>query len=362
MVKYGHCKRRIDMSISLIEQVKREADIVSVVSHYTELRHKNGQNYVGLCPLHSDRNIGSFVVNAAKNYCSCWACGYTAMNPIDFVMKAERCDCLTAAKKIQRMLNITDFSEVKRRVPAEDKREVIALPYRLIDISVKNRQKSSFVKWLKTLRWNAEQRGRLNDTLDEYRVGWFETRNHDEFTCFWQIDSENKIRSGKLMVYTADGHRDRCAHPYMAKGERKYHFQDFVHTQFTSDYPSDKFKYEPCLFGEHLIGIYPESRINIVESEKTAIIAAIYFGDFRNNIWVATGGKSYLRKCLPYLNGLGRDVYVYPDKDGVSEWESYVEVYGKSTEIRINYDYVSRYWSESDGAKADVADVLLRYL
>ena len=110
------------------------------------------------------------------------------MNPIDFVMKAERCDCVTAAKKIQRMLNITDFSEVKRRVPAEDKREVIALPYRLVDISVKNRQKSSFVKWLKTLRWNAEQRGRLNETLDAYRVGWFETRNHDESTCFWQID------------------------------------------------------------------------------------------------------------------------------------------------------------------------------
>ena len=72
------------------------------------------------------------------------------MNPIDFVMKAERCDCVTAAKKIQRMLNITDFSEVKRRVPAEDKREVIALPYRLIDISVKNRLLTTFLTFAKS--------------------------------------------------------------------------------------------------------------------------------------------------------------------------------------------------------------------
>ena len=109
-------------------------------------------------------------------------------------------------------------------------------------------------------------------------------------------------------------------------------------------------------------GVYPESRINVVESEKSAVISAVYFGHPDKNVWVATGGKSNLRRHLPFLKQLDRSVYIYPDKDGVKEWETNVQALARDSKVRINYDFINRYWTEADGKKADIADVLTRFL
>jgi DNA primase len=37
------------------EEVKKAADIVEVIGQYVELK-KRGQNYIGLCPFHSERS------------------------------------------------------------------------------------------------------------------------------------------------------------------------------------------------------------------------------------------------------------------------------------------------------------------
>lgn len=44
-----------------------------------------------------------------------------------------------------------------------------------------------------------------------------------------------------------------------------------------------------CLFGEHLLALYPGKPMGLVESEKTAVIAA---GLMPKYVWVATGGRS----------------------------------------------------------------------
>src|SRR5687767_7295640 len=56
-----------------IERVKDAADIVEVVSAYTELR-RSGQRFVGLCPFHDERTP-SFSVNAADKVYYCFGCG-----------------------------------------------------------------------------------------------------------------------------------------------------------------------------------------------------------------------------------------------------------------------------------------------
>ena len=52
-----------------IDKVVDTAQIYDVVSEFVSLRRR-GQNYVGLCPFHSDKNP-SFYVSPTKNVCKC---------------------------------------------------------------------------------------------------------------------------------------------------------------------------------------------------------------------------------------------------------------------------------------------------
>jgi len=55
------------------EEVRKAADIVEVIGQYVQLK-KAGQNYVGLCPFHSERSP-SFTVNQNKQIYHCFGCG-----------------------------------------------------------------------------------------------------------------------------------------------------------------------------------------------------------------------------------------------------------------------------------------------
>jgi DNA primase len=55
------------------EEVRKAADIVELIGQYVQLK-KRGQNYVGLCPFHSERSP-SFTVNQNKQIYHCFGCG-----------------------------------------------------------------------------------------------------------------------------------------------------------------------------------------------------------------------------------------------------------------------------------------------
>ena len=71
-----------------------------------------------------------------------------------------------------------------------------------------------------------------------------------------------------------------------------------------------------CLFGEHLLNEYPDRKVALVESEKTAIICAAIMPRF---IWLATGGKTQLGDKLEVLRG--REVVAFPDIDAYDTWQ-----------------------------------------
>lgn len=74
---------------SLAERVKQRADIVRVVGDYVRLK-KSGQNFVGLCPFHSEKTP-SFAVHPVKQIYHCFGCGVGG-DVFSFVMAMERCD------------------------------------------------------------------------------------------------------------------------------------------------------------------------------------------------------------------------------------------------------------------------------
>ncbi len=80
-----------------IEQVKSSIDIVEVIGRRVELR-QNGQNYVGLCPFHSEKTP-SFSVNAERQFYHCFGC-QTGGNAINFLMETEHLSFPEAVTKL----------------------------------------------------------------------------------------------------------------------------------------------------------------------------------------------------------------------------------------------------------------------
>lgn len=78
-----------------IDKVQDTAQILDVVGEFVSLRRR-GQNYVGLCPFHSDKNP-SFYVSPSKNVCKCFSCGEGG-GPVQFVMKHEQMSFYEAIK------------------------------------------------------------------------------------------------------------------------------------------------------------------------------------------------------------------------------------------------------------------------
>ena len=147
-----------------------------------------------------------------------------------------------------------------------------------------------------------------NKLFSLYKVGT--SRKWNGATVFWQIDTSEKVRSGKIMLYDANtGRRVKEPHAHVC----------WVH----SELKKQGFKLQQCFFGEHLLPLYPDKRVFVVESEKTAIIAAHFITD---GLWIATGGKNGCFNAQVVKVLAGRDVILMPDLGATSEWQEKVSM------------------------------------
>ncbi|HTN43243.1 MAG TPA: DNA primase [Nitrospiria bacterium] len=73
-------------SEDLVPRIKQESDILEWVSRYVSLK-KTGQNWVGLCPFHSEKTP-SFTVSPGKQVYHCFGCGVGG-DVISFLMKMD---------------------------------------------------------------------------------------------------------------------------------------------------------------------------------------------------------------------------------------------------------------------------------
>ena len=159
-------------------------------------------------------------------------------------------------------------------------------------------------------------------------------------SVFWQIDRDAKIRGGKIMLYNSETGR-RVKEPF--------NYIQWVHKVMKVE----PYHLQQCLFGEHLLTEDQQKPVAIVESEKTAIVAAGYIPEY---VWLATAGKNNLNKDK--LKALqGRRVKLYPDLGAFDKWK---EIAGGVSGVTVS-DILERRTSGADRAKGlDLADYLLR--
>lgn len=166
--------------------------------------------------------------------------------------------------------------------------------FQLISQSGRNFKQNNFIQYLKTI-FNEDQVKRI--TL-RYLLG---TSNHWEgATVFWQLDSNNLVRGGKIMLYS----------PATGKRVKKpFNHITWVHSVLLKKKVIQSFTLSQCFFGSHLLNEVQNKPVAIVESEKTACIMSELFDRYH---WLACGSLSNIN--LKMFNSLKkRKIVLYPD-------------------------------------------------
>lgn len=178
--------------------------------------------------------------------------------------------------------------------------EIIPTSYISSEIMSKtenNYEENNFVKFL-LKHFDVKQVGKA---LEVYHIGT--SKKWNGACVFWQIDNQNKIRTGKIMLYDkSNGKRIKEPYNHVNWSHKVLKIEDFSLKQ--------------CLFGLHRIIVELNKPIAIVESEKTAIIMSLVSPDF---VWMATGSKGNFKfEMLKPIKK--RNIVSFPDKGEYSNW------------------------------------------
>lgn len=177
-----------------------------------------------------------------------------------------------------------------------------------------------------------------------YKVGT--SRMWNGATVFWHIDINGNVRAGKIMGYnTKTGHRIKEPFNQVSWAHSAKKVQDFHMKQ--------------CLFGEHLLTDTSSSAktVAIVESEKTALVAAHFIPDF---IWLATGGMHGCFNNITMQVLRGREVILFPDLKATEEWQRKVPMLQSVCKRATCSDLLEKMATDEQRSQGlDIADFLL---
>ena len=326
---------------------------------------KCGVRYEALCPFHKDRSLGSFIVYPKKNCYKCFSCGAKG-GVIDFLMNHEKLSYPDAIRWLGKYYHIdvdgVDPNWTYTPRPAPPPLDTLVLPLWMVTRSEAAIDSDLLIAWMRRgIAWDTIQRARLEKVLKEYHVG----HGKNGHTIFWQMDESGHVRTGKMMKYRSDGHRDK---------ESTWNF-DFIHSTlsrkrndedpwpFPAIYNPDRQEPRLTFFGMHLLDLYGKNAtVNIVESEKTAVLMAAAYGNHNMQIWMACGGLEMItRERLQPIIDRGRRIVLFPDRDGIEKWRMKAEQMHYDR-ITLNTEPVTKWWCEQDGPKSDIADVVVRIL
>ena len=217
----------------------------------------------------------------------------------------------------------------------------------------------SLPRWLmeRTLGKECDYKIWLRDTFGEsvanriiadYYIGGAQSdppNQMETHAVFWQVDYDNKVRTGKVMNYDpATGKR--------IKGEGSY--VNWMHSIMRAEGAlPESWELVQCLYGEHLLRRRPTAVVALAEGPKTAHVGAALMPHM---VWVAV--DSMMGLTVERLRPLrGRCVVLFPDEGrGYEEWVKRIEAIAH--EVGFVY-VVSQFIELNAQAKGDdIGDLL----
>jgi DNA primase len=92
------------MAMDFAQTVKQQADIVKIVGDYVRLKKSGAQNFLGLCPFHSEKSP-SFSVHVVRQFYHCFGCGQSG-DVFSFIQKIENLSFPEAVKAVAQKCGI----------------------------------------------------------------------------------------------------------------------------------------------------------------------------------------------------------------------------------------------------------------
>lgn len=179
-----------------------------------------------------------------------------------------------------------------------------------------------------------------NRVIKDYRLGT--AKMFEWSVIFFQITIDGVIRTGKIMSYN----------PHTLKRDKNK--INWVHKQIGHE----GYVLQQCFFGEHLLRIYPNKPVAIVESEKTACIASLEFPQF---VWLATGGVGNL-SAEKFTVLKGRTVFLFPDLDLYEKWNARLPLLRSIAPKTEIVDFLKIHADQAEiNAGFDLADYIIHY-
>ena len=103
-----------------IEAFKEKIDIGKVISTYVAKEHEFGSYWQGKCPFHNDRYPSFTVYEDTKNW-YCFGCEQYG-DVISFIQRIEKCDFISAIKKIEEVTGVEYFWRKGKEEEIEEKK------------------------------------------------------------------------------------------------------------------------------------------------------------------------------------------------------------------------------------------------
>ena len=291
---------------------------------------------VKVCPCGKSNKDGKFVPYVGyENRGYCHSCGETFLPELP---KVEQWN--TPQPKAYKPRPVTPQPKPVSFIPVEVFKQSLQIEKNVIQVAETNH----FVKFLIDL-FGVEVASQL---VSRYFIAT--SKHWNGATVFWQIDTQGKVRTGKIMLYN----------PTTGKRVKNLELPVYwVHKALKQP----EFELRQCLFGEHLL-IDKTKPVAIVESEKTAVIASVYLPQF---IWLAFGGIGFNADKSQVLKG--RTVTLFPDcslpKEGkptaFEQWSSKAKELSHLAIFTVS-DLLERKATEAEKKQGfDLADYLIKY-
>jgi DNA primase catalytic core len=307
------------ISQNTIDKAK-EADMVSVISHYTKLR-RSGASWKGKSPFQDERTP-SFVVTPSKPVWKCFSSMEGGDSAIGFVMKMERCSYFEAIEKVCNMEKIhIEYDQPQNGVDKElwQKKQIRRK-------TSKEMLEYANIYFQQSLKQSDEAKNYLSgrklsiDTLITFGIGYAPNAAHfvtkdlalcEEISLLSSLDNGNQYKDFFL---------DRIMIPFLDRGGNTI---GFAGRELHSKQNGNGIKYKNSRNNEYydkdkyLYGLYTAGRL--LKNNDWLYVCEGYFNVMRLYEYglaaVATGSASISDNHIAEIKKITTKVVLFRDND-----------------------------------------------